>query len=78
MGLAEVIDRELALLRDEFREVVVMVDVEGRSYLEVAEELAVPTGTVRSRLYRGRRLLQAALIARAEDAGLVPSGEVEG
>ena len=78
MGLAEVIDRELALLRDEFREVVVMVDVEGRSYLEVAEELAVPTGTVRSRLYRGRRLLQAALIARAEDAGLVPAGEVEG
>lgn len=51
----------LRQLPDEFRAVVLFVDVEGLSYDEAAEVLRCPVGTVRSRLYRARRLLFAAL-----------------
>jgi RNA polymerase sigma-70 factor (ECF subfamily) len=71
LDLAPAIDAEIARLPDAFREAVLMVDVEGLSYEEAASQAEVPVGTVRSRLYRGRRLLQQALIIRAEDAGLI-------
>jgi RNA polymerase sigma-70 factor (ECF subfamily) len=45
----------------EFREAVVLGDIEGLSYNEIAEVLDVPIGTVKSRLYRGRRQLARAL-----------------
>jgi RNA polymerase sigma-70 factor (ECF subfamily) len=45
-----------------FRDVVRLVDVEDRSYRDAASALAVPLGTVMSRLHRGRRLLASALI----------------
>lgn len=48
-------------LPDEFRHVVLLRDMQGLSYEEVAETLGIPVGTVRSRLHRGRQLLQAAL-----------------
>ncbi len=70
--LGAAIDAEIARLSDAYREVVALVDVEGLSYEEAAAALEVPIGTVRSRLYRARRLLQQRLIARAEDAGLLP------
>jgi RNA polymerase sigma-70 factor, ECF subfamily len=44
-----------------FRDVVVLVDVQGMAYREVAELLDIPLGTVRSRLARGRSMLQEAL-----------------
>ena len=50
--------------------VVVLVEVQGLKYGEVAETLEVPIGTVRSRLARGRSLLQKALWTQAADAGL--------
>jgi len=59
-------------LPDNFRIVVVLSDIEGFSYQEIAETLAVPVGTVRSRLARGRSLLQKALWDYAQDAGLAP------
>lgn len=69
-------------LPDPFREVVVLVDLEQQSYEEAARVLSLPKGTVRSRLFRGRRLLQEKLIAYARDAGLVahedPSHASEG
>ena len=43
-----------------------------------AELLGIPIGTVRSRLYRARRELQAALVAWATDAGLAPKAPVAG
>jgi RNA polymerase sigma-70 factor, ECF subfamily len=52
-----------------FREVVVLSDVEGFSYEEIAETLAIPMGTVRSRLFRARRQLQEMLMVYALDAG---------
>lgn len=58
-------------LDDEFRIVVVLVDVEGYSYAEAAEVLGVPGGTVRSRLHRARATLQRRLWRHAQDAKLV-------
>jgi RNA polymerase sigma-70 factor (ECF subfamily) len=52
-----------------FREIVVLSDIEGMSYEEIAVAVDIPIGTVRSRLYRARRHLQEALMAYALDAG---------
>lgn len=68
--LREDIQRALDQLPDEFRIAVVLVEVQGHTYREVAEMLDIPVGTVRSRLSRGRSLLQQALWERAQDAGL--------
>lgn len=54
-----------------YRCTVLLVDVDGMSYEEAAMVLGVPTGTVRSRLFRARRLLQQRLLAHARDAGVV-------
>ena len=69
MDLAPAIDSALAKLPAYFRGAVVLVDVEGQSYEEAAEILDVAVGTVRSRLFRGRRLLQDLLFEYARDAG---------
>jgi RNA polymerase sigma-70 factor (ECF subfamily) len=52
----------------EFREVIVLRELEGLSYLEIAEVAGVPVGTVMSRLSRARRRLQLALHAHAPEA----------
>jgi RNA polymerase sigma-70 factor, ECF subfamily len=54
-----------------FREVVVLSDVEGLTYPELAQVLDLPVGTVKSRLFRGRRLLQRALYDYAVENGYV-------
>ncbi len=69
MDVGPAIDRALATLPAHYRSAVVLVDVEGQSYEEAALVLAVAVGTVRSRLFRGRRLLQDLLFAYARDAG---------
>ena len=70
----EVLGRALGLLPEIYRTPVVIVDVEDQTYHAAAAILSVPIGTVRSRLFRGRRLLQQHLTAYAEDAGLIMSG----
>jgi RNA polymerase sigma-70 factor (ECF subfamily) len=55
--------RKLDALPAGFRAVVVMVDLEERSYRDAARELGVPVGTVMSRLHRGRKLLAAQVVA---------------
>lgn len=69
--LREDLERALDQLPDQYSVVIVMVEVLGYQYAEAAEQLGVPVGTVRSRLNRGRRLLQDALWTQAHDAGLV-------
>lgn len=76
--LGETIMAAIADLPDEFRVTIVLINVEGLKYDEAAEVLGVPTGTVRSRMKRGRTLLQKALWRQARDAGLTGYGHSSG
>jgi RNA polymerase sigma-70 factor (ECF subfamily) len=58
-------------LPEEFRIPVVLSDVEGMSYAEIAEILGLPVGTVKSRLFRGRRRLQQRLYEFALEMGYI-------
>jgi RNA polymerase sigma-70 factor (ECF subfamily) len=71
--LREDLDRALAALPEHYRVVVVLADVEGLKYGEIAEALDVPVGTVRSRLARARSALQRTLWNVARDHGLQTS-----
>jgi len=70
LDLRPAVERALAALQEPFRSVVVLVDLEDHSYDDASAILEVPVGTVRSRLFRGRRILQEHLMAFARDAGL--------
>jgi RNA polymerase sigma-70 factor (ECF subfamily) len=59
----------LAAMPEEFRMAVYLSDVEGFSYKEIAEIMEVPTGTVMSRLHRGRKLLKESLSTYAKERG---------
>jgi RNA polymerase sigma-70 factor (ECF subfamily) len=76
IDLGDAIRSAIDALPEAFREAVELVDVQQFSYQETAEVLEVPVGTVRSRLFRARRLLQEALIEHARDAGLVPANDI--
>jgi RNA polymerase sigma-70 factor (ECF subfamily) len=58
-------------LPEQFRMAVLLADVEGFSYKEIADMLDVPIGTVMSRIHRGRRALQKALLEFGRERGLV-------
>jgi RNA polymerase sigma-70 factor (ECF subfamily) len=59
--LSDEVQHALGTLPDEFRTAVVLCDVVGMSYDEIAGVQGVPVGTVRSRIHRGRRMLRSAL-----------------
>src|SRR4051794_16957157 len=63
-GLDPDVEAALAALSPDFRAAVVLCDIEGLSYEEIAATLGVKLGTVRSRIHRGRALLRAALAHR--------------
>jgi RNA polymerase sigma-70 factor (ECF subfamily) len=67
----EDVQRALEALPEGFRLAVLLADVEGFSYKEIAEILAIPIGTVMSRLHRGRRALEKALWETVRERGLV-------
>ncbi len=69
------VDRALKALPLAFREVVVLADLEGLSYKEVAQVVGCPIGTVMSRLSRGRHLLRQALGQFAREHGYVKESE---
>ncbi len=68
-------------LPGEFREAVVLSDLEDMSYQEISEITDAPVGTVKSRLFRGRRILQERLYEYATEQGIVQataSGDATG
>ena len=69
------IKRALAEIPEEFRIAVYLADVEGFSYREIAEIVGVPTGTVMSRLHRGRKQLREKLTDYARELGYVKGGK---
>ena len=73
--LDEHLKKAIDHLPDEFRMVVLLSDVQNFSYQEIADMLEIPIGTVRSRLWRGRRLLQQILWKQAIETGVVSPQE---
>ncbi|MGB2867773.1 MAG: sigma-70 family RNA polymerase sigma factor [Bacteroidota bacterium] len=69
--LGDEVTTALQSLPEDFRTVVILCDIEGLTYEEIAEFLDCPIGTVRSRLHRGRKLLQARLFEYAKKRGLI-------
>ena len=67
----EDVQRALEALPEGFRMAVLLADVEGFSYKEIAQIMDVPIGTVMSRLHRGRKALQKALWETVRERGLV-------
>jgi RNA polymerase sigma-70 factor, ECF subfamily len=65
-------------LPEQFRLAVVLSDIEGFSYAEMAEIMDVPMGTVMSRLHRGRKALQKRLWELARDRGIVKGADSSG
>jgi RNA polymerase sigma-70 factor (ECF subfamily) len=76
--MKEDLERALEEMPDDFKLVVVLIDLQGFSYKEVAEIIGSPIGTVMSRLHRGRRILQRALIDYAVDAGIRQAPATDG
>jgi RNA polymerase sigma-70 factor (ECF subfamily) len=74
----EEVKRALDELPDQFRVAVLLADVEGFSYKEIAEILDIPVGTVMSRLHRGRKGLQRLLGEFAAQRGLAVDDTVSG
>jgi RNA polymerase sigma-70 factor (ECF subfamily) len=71
----EEVKAALDALPEQFRTAVLLADVEGFSYQEIADMVDVPIGTVMSRLHRGRKALQRALWEYARQHGLVEREE---
>ena len=71
--LAQEIERAIDTLSDDYRMVILLCDVQGLSYREIADILGCPIGTVMSRLHRARKVLQKELLEQAQLLGIVPS-----
>src|SRR3990172_1651119 len=69
--LGDEVTNALQNLPDDFRTVVILCDIEGLTYEEIAEFVECPIGTVRSRLHRGRKLLQEKLFEYAKQQGMI-------
>jgi RNA polymerase sigma-70 factor (ECF subfamily) len=70
-------DRIMAALEtipEDYRTAVMLADLEGLAYKEIAEVMDCPIGTVMSRIYRGRRLLHKLLHDHATELGLIEAG----
>src|SRR5271154_5559669 len=70
-GMEGEVETALAALSEEFREALLLVDVEELSYQEVSGVLNVPIGTVKSRVSRGRAMLRDALAGFARERGII-------
>jgi RNA polymerase sigma-70 factor (ECF subfamily) len=68
------VERALAAVPSDFRMAVILADLEDFSYKEIAEIMGCPAGTVMSRLYRGRKILQGLLHDYAVEQGIIQSG----
>jgi RNA polymerase sigma-70 factor (ECF subfamily) len=74
-SVSDDVQRALDSLPDDFRTAVILCDMQGLSYKEIAEIMECPVGTVMSRLFRGRKLLAAALRDFAVSEGYVKNAD---
>jgi RNA polymerase sigma-70 factor (ECF subfamily) len=73
LGMEGEVETALASLPGEFRDAILLVDVEELSYQEVSGVLNVPIGTIKSRVSRGRALLRDTLANFAKERGIIRS-----
>ncbi len=71
------VERALAQVPEDFRTAVILSDIEGLSYQEIADATSVPIGTVRSRIARGRSILRRLLSEYAVKEGIIKQGADE-
>jgi RNA polymerase sigma-70 factor (ECF subfamily) len=76
-SVSDDVQRALDSLPDDFRTAVILCDMQGLSYKEIAEIMECPVGTVMSRLFRGRKLLAAALRDFAVNEGYVKEATID-
>ena len=76
-SVSDDVQRALDQLPDDFRTAVILCDMQGLSYKEIAEIMHCPVGTVMSRLFRGRKLLASGLREFAVAEGYVKPAVVE-
>lgn len=69
--LDDEITKVLSALPEDFRTAIILSDIEGFTYEEIADFVDIPVGTVRSRLHRARKMLYAQLYDYAKDKGYV-------
>jgi RNA polymerase sigma-70 factor (ECF subfamily) len=67
--LDDEVTRALNTLQDDFKTVIILCDIEGLSYEEIADFVQCPIGTIRSRLHRARKMLQEKLSGYAKSRG---------
>ncbi|MCC6549882.1 MAG: sigma-70 family RNA polymerase sigma factor [Ignavibacteriaceae bacterium] len=73
--LDDEVSQAIAKLPEDFRTVIILTDIEGFTYEEVAEFVDCPIGTVRSRLHRARKMLYTELQGYAQERGYLKSDE---
>ncbi|GMU85799.1 MAG: RNA polymerase sigma factor RpoE [Ignavibacteriales bacterium] len=73
--LDDEVSQAIAKLPEDFRTVIILTDIEGFTYEEVAEFVDCPIGTVRSRLHRARKMLYTELQGYAQEKGYLKSDE---
>ena len=71
---SEAVSTAIATLPEEYRVVAALYFIEDFAYQEIAEIVECPVGTVRSRLHRGRKMLQKSLWRLAVERGLIAAG----
>src|SRR4051794_14092187 len=71
------VEKALAAVPPDFRMAVILADLEDFSYKEIAEIMDCPAGTVMSRLYRGRKILQGLLHSYAVEQGIISGKEAD-
>ncbi|CAN5430019.1 sigma-70 family RNA polymerase sigma factor [soil metagenome] len=76
-ALGSEVEEALAKVPEDFRMAVILSDIEGLSYQEIADATNVPIGTVRSRIARGRSLLRRSLEGFARQEGYIKDGADE-
>ncbi len=69
------VSNALAKLPEDFRTAIILSDIEGFTYEEIADFVDIPVGTVRSRLHRARKMLYAQLFDYARERGFISSNE---
>ena len=69
------ISKAITELPEDFRTVIILNDIEGFTYEEIADFVDIPVGTVRSRLHRARKMLYVQLFDYAKDKGFMKTGK---